>query len=157
MELMWVLDDDVDGSGWAFGGSVEGWCGWYPSAWLEKPFREEDALEPLDVEEDWSGYNMTYDYSGNSEGKIFEAIACAAFVGATDVELSFDEGATLEVMDLSDDVWWFGALRVENPQDEGGTMRQGYFPSAFVYITRILQSQSTCTTAAGMHYNTSSA
>ena len=56
MEWMWVLDDDVDGTGWAFGGTEEGWCGWYPSAWLERPLDSScynnGELEPLGAYKD---------------------------------------------------------------------------------------------------------
>ena len=159
MDWMWVLDDDVEGTGWAFGGTVEGWCGWYPSAWIEKPIYDdtgqwEDATaEWWDSNNNYSTIGNNYTMTGREEGDdgynrengwreeeetVFEAVACAAFVGATDVELSFEEGALLEVRQRYDDVWWYGCVRSgnDNPQEEGMEFqREGYFPSSFVYIT----------------------
>jgi hypothetical protein len=51
MEWMWVLDEDVSGTGWAFGGTEEGWCGWYPYAWLERPWGD------VCYHEEWNSRN----------------------------------------------------------------------------------------------------
>ena len=93
MEWMWVLDEDVSGTGWAFGGTEEGWCGWYPYAWLERPWGD------VCYEEEWNSRNHHESnlwWEEENGGTCFEAVACAPFFGESEIELSFKKGQRVE-------------------------------------------------------------
>ena len=138
MEWMWVLDEDVSGTGWAFGGTEEGWCGWYPTSWLERPWGD------VWYHEEWNHHESNPWWEGGGEeeeengGTCFEAVACAPFFGESEIELSFEKGERVDVYDGSGEEWWYGRLRQRSEQGEVETkdvplqVVEGYFPCSFV-------------------------
>ena len=64
-DWLWVICQDE--SGWTFASTTEGWCGWYPTSYLESVGEEGEATEQAELNTRSEGENWDWN-DGIEEG-----------------------------------------------------------------------------------------